>query len=168
MPLTDLDVNVTETERAVRDTAHRFAADVMRPAGTTLDKLTPEGVIDRDSVLWDVLRQYRSLGLADSEDAAGDLSPLEQARLRYIVSEELGWGDAGLAIVFGVAGFPRLMAAVSGNRELMDMVAGHLTGCWAITEPDRSSDGVDISGHARAPDKDLNDQCCGPARGMTS
>jgi len=154
MPLTDLDVNVTDTERAVRDTAHRFAADVMRPAGTALDKLTPEGVIDRSSILWDVLAKYRALGLAGAENGDTGLSPLEQARLRYIVSEELGWGDAGLAIVFGVAGFPRMMAAVSGNRELIEMVDGHLTGCWAITEPDHGSDAVDVSGHARAPDGD--------------
>jgi acyl-CoA dehydrogenase len=98
MGLTDLDVNVTDTERAVRETAHRFAAEVMRPAGISLDKLTPDAVIDRSSVLWDVLKQYRALGLGDGEIVGGDLTSLEQARLRYIVSEELGWCDAGLSI----------------------------------------------------------------------
>jgi acyl-CoA dehydrogenase len=154
MGLADLDVNVTDSERAVRETAHRFAAEVMRPAGITLDKLTPDAVIDRSSVLWDVLKQYRALGLGDGEIVGGDLTSLEQARLRYIVSEELGWGDAGLSVVFGVSGFPRMMAALSGNRELIERVSGHLTGCWAITEPDHGSDGVDISGRARAPGKD--------------
>lgn len=154
MPLAELDVGLTDTERAIRETAHRFAADVMRPAGVALDKLSPEGVIATDSPLWEVIRQHRALGLSAAETGDVNLSPIEQARMRYIVSEELGWGDAGLAIVFGVAGFPRMMAELSDNAELKDMIKDHLTGCWAITEPDHGSDGVDILGHAKAPGKD--------------
>jgi alkylation response protein AidB-like acyl-CoA dehydrogenase len=153
MALADLDVDVTDTERAVRETAHRFAAEVLRPTGIALDKLAPEQVIAKDSSLWDVFRRNRELGLGDSV-VGGEQSSHEAARMRYIVSEELGWGDAGLAIALGVAGFPRMMATVSGNRELIDMVSGNTTGCWAITEPDHGSDSVDISGHARAPNKE--------------
>ncbi len=154
MPLADLDVGVTDTERAVRETAHRFAAEVLRPAGIELDKLPPADVIAKQSVLWDVIRRYHSLGLASAESNTDGLTALEQARMRYIVSEEMGWGDAGLAIVFGVAAFPRMMAELSGSAELKDMVKDHLTGCWAITEPDHGSDGVDISATAKAPTND--------------
>ena len=137
----DLDVNVTEAERAVRDTTHRFAEEVMRPVGQNLDKLDPEAVIASDSELWDLFRQYSELGLDVLGEGEAELTPLEQARIRYITSEEMGWGDAGLAIAFGVRGFPLMMAQLSGNpgtgrprerqphRLLGDHRAGSRIGC---------------------------------------
>ena len=92
----DLDPDFTETERAAWETAHRFARDVMRPAGQALDKLPASEVIARDSILWEVFRKHRELGLGGVDDAAG-VSPAEQARIRCIVGEELGWGDTGLS-----------------------------------------------------------------------
>ena len=146
----DLDVNVTEAERAVRDTTHRFAEEVMRPVGQKLDKLDPEAVIEDSSVLWDLFKQYRELGLDVLGEGDDALTPMEQARLRYITSEELGWGDAGLAIAFGVRGFPMMMAQLSGNSELVDLVKENVTGCWAITEPDHGSDVLDFAGQIKA------------------
>jgi acyl-CoA dehydrogenase len=146
----DLDINVTESERAVRDTVHRFAEDVMRPVGQELDKLDPDSVIDKSSALWETFQKYADLGLDGLGDGAQDLSPLEQARIRYITSEEMGWGDAGLAIAFGVRGFPLMMAQLSGNSELVDLVKENVTGCWAITEPDHGSDMLDPAGRIKA------------------
>jgi acyl-CoA dehydrogenase len=146
----DLDINVTESERAVRDTVHRFAEDVMRPVGQELDKLDPDSVIDKSSALWETFQKYADLGLDGLDDGAQDLSPLEQARIRYITSEEMGWGDAGLAIAFGVRGFPLMMAQLSGNSELVDLVKENVTGCWAITEPDHGSDMLDPAGRIKA------------------
>jgi acyl-CoA dehydrogenase len=148
--LHDLDVELTETETAVRDTVHRFAEQVMRPIGRDLDRLTPEAVIANDSPLWDTFRHYAELGLevVGDQNAAG--AAREQARLRYMTSEELGWGDAGLAIAFGVRGFPLMMARLSGNPDLVQMVQGNLTGCWAITEPDHGSDTLDFTGAIKA------------------
>jgi acyl-CoA dehydrogenase len=151
MPLQELDVEVTATENAVRDTAHRFAADVLRPIGRALDRLSPEEVIAEQSMLWDAFRRYAELGLDVLGEQSGELSPHEQARIRYITSEELGWGDAGLAIAFGVRGFPLMIARSSGNQELVDIVKHNLTGCWAITEPDHGSDMLDFAGRIKAP-----------------
>ena len=39
MPLTDIEVNLTDEAQAIRDTAHKFAEEVMRPAGAELDRL---------------------------------------------------------------------------------------------------------------------------------
>ena len=142
MPLVDLDVELTEEEQKVRETVHKFAAEVMRPAGIALDRLPdPADVIAPQSILWDVFKKHRALGLEAYTDPANDLAPLQRARLRYIIAEELGWGDAGLAISFGVANFPRMLAQLSGNPELIERFgAPDSIGCWGGTEPHHGSD----------------------------
>jgi alkylation response protein AidB-like acyl-CoA dehydrogenase len=143
MPAIDLDPELTETERAAWETAHRFAQDVLRPAGQKLDKLTASEVIARDSILWDVFKQHSELGLGMTEESAL-LSPHEQATIRCLVGEEMGWGDAGLAISLGVAGFPTMMARTSGNPALIERFPPGTLGCWAITEPDHGSDQINF------------------------
>lgn len=149
MELGDIEINVSDTERAARETAHRFAAEVMRPVGRELDQLPADEVVAEGSILWDVTRQQRELGLGAIGAGDNDLTPEEQVRLRSAVSEEMGWGDAGLAISFGVSGFPVMMASIGGNRELIEMVAGKI-GCWSITEPDHGSDVLDFEGKLSA------------------
>jgi alkylation response protein AidB-like acyl-CoA dehydrogenase len=146
----DLDPDFTETERAAWETAHRFARDVMRPAGESLDKLPASEVIAQDSILWDVFRKYRALGLASIE-AESDLSPADHARIRCIVGEELGWGDTGLAISLGVANFPTMMAQMSGNPALIERFPSGTLGCWAITEPGHGSDLINFDGTLSHP-----------------
>lgn len=138
----DYEVELSEEERAVRETAHRFAEQVMRPAGAQLDAMEdPEEVIATGSILWEVFRKHRALGFAELMAPGGDRTPAQQARLRCLITEELGWGDSGLAIGFGVAGFPRMMAQLSGNPELIERFSAEdCIGCWAGTEPDHGSD----------------------------
>jgi alkylation response protein AidB-like acyl-CoA dehydrogenase len=142
MAMIDLDVDLTDEERAVRDMVHKFAEEVLRPAGRQLDALAdPADVIKPDSILWDVFKKHRELGLDRFTDPGGDLTPRQQARLRCVISEEMGWGDAGLAISLGVNNFPRMMAQASGKPELIERYgADHVIGCWAGTEPDHGSD----------------------------
>jgi alkylation response protein AidB-like acyl-CoA dehydrogenase len=148
MALVDLEVGLSPEEQAVQDTVQKFAAEVMRPAGQQLDALAdPEEVVAPKSVLWDVFKKYRELGLDAPTGEQGGLTPVQEARLRCIISEALGWGDAGLAISLGVSGFPRMMAQMSGNPELIERFGrADDIGCWAITEPDHGSDMVDF-GH---------------------
>jgi acyl-CoA synthetase (AMP-forming)/AMP-acid ligase II len=40
--------------------------------------------------------------------------------------EELGWGDAGLAVSLGVGGFPLMMAKRAGNAELVELHTGDI------------------------------------------
>lgn len=142
MAMIDLDIELSDEERKVRDTVHKFAAEVLRPAGIALDRLPdPEDVIAPQSILWDVFKKHRALGLEEYTDPNNDLTPVQRARLRYIISEELGWGDAGLAISFGVASFPRMMAQFSGRPELIERFgAADAIGCWGGTEPNHGSD----------------------------
>jgi acyl-CoA dehydrogenase len=146
MTLPDIEVSLTDEERAIRDTARRFASETLRPVGAALDRLTdPAEVIRSSSPLWGVFDRYRELGLAVLDDVTPDteVSLLQRARLRFLVCEELGWGDAGLAISLGVAGFHRFFAQLTGRPTLLERFCqpgGRDIGCWAITEPDHGSD----------------------------
>jgi alkylation response protein AidB-like acyl-CoA dehydrogenase len=148
-PMVDIEANLTEQERTIQATAHRFAAEVMRPAGIALDRLAdPQDVIASNSILWDVFKKYREVGLGDIEGATMELSPFERARIRCLVSEEQGWGDSGLAISLGVANFHKMFAMMSGRQELIQryVTSGQdEVGCWAVTEPDHGSDSLTIT-----------------------
>ncbi|MBK7724518.1 MAG: acyl-CoA/acyl-ACP dehydrogenase [Dehalococcoidia bacterium] len=144
--MTDIEVGLSDTERQIRDSVHRFARDVMRPAGEQLDRLhDPQDVIASNSILWDVFKKHSEAGLAGIEGTTAELSPFERARLRAITSEEMGWGDSGLAISLGVANFHKTFAMMSGRPALIDrFVRGGQDeiGCWAVTEPDHGSDSL--------------------------
>lgn len=144
MTLVDIEAGLSNEEQALRDVAHRFARDVLRPAGTALDRLQdPAEVIAEGSVLWEVFRQYGELGFDMLDGGDSQLDAIQQARLRAMINEELGWGDAGLAISLGAAGFVRYFAQLSGNAELIERFAAEGNteiGCWAVTEPDHGSD----------------------------
>jgi alkylation response protein AidB-like acyl-CoA dehydrogenase len=150
MSIADLEVDLTSEELAVVESVHRFAEEVMRPIGRELDLLTPEEVVADGSPLWTVFERYRELGIDDLRTgaAAGDLSPEQSARLQCMVGETLGWGDAGLAISLGVSTFPRAMATLSGNPELIERFGDPAgIGCWPITEPDHGSDLIYYGGN---------------------
>jgi alkylation response protein AidB-like acyl-CoA dehydrogenase len=144
MPLTDIEVNLSDEARAVHDTAHKFAEEVMRPAGRELDRLTdPSDVIAKDSVLWNVFDRYRELGFDVLEGPDSEMDPIERARLRCLVNEEFGWGDGGLSISLGVSNFHRSFCQMSGRPELVERYCqpgSAEIGCWAVTEPDHGSD----------------------------
>jgi alkylation response protein AidB-like acyl-CoA dehydrogenase len=149
MPLVDLETTLTDEERAIRDTARRFAQEVMRPAGAALDRLPdPAAVIAPDSILWDVFKKYWDLNLNVLDDGMGEASMLENARMHLLVNEELGWGDSGLAISLGLGEFHRFFAQMSGRPELIERFGrpdNRDIGCWAVTEPDHGSDCLMVS-----------------------
>jgi len=142
----DIEVGLTDEESQVRDLSHKFAEEVVRPAGIALDRLDdPAEVIASDSVLWNVFEQYREVGLGDIEAHSGVSDPIALARMRYLVNEEIGWGDSGIAISLGVAGFPGMFARLAGRPELIERFASPTSreiGCWAVTEPDHGSDSL--------------------------
>ncbi|MBC8293196.1 MAG: acyl-CoA/acyl-ACP dehydrogenase [Proteobacteria bacterium] len=150
MAIVDIEVGLTDEQRAAQLTAHRFASEVLRPAGRQLDALTdPADVIADGSVLWKTRDRFREMGLDlfESEIPEDPDELLNVAKLRYLVWEEMGWGDAGLAISLGVAGFHKMFAQVSGNQVLLERYCSGSqdTGCWAITEPDHGSDQLAVT-----------------------
>lgn len=148
----ELDPTLNDEEKAVQDMARRFAMEVMRPAGAELDKLSdPADVIAKGSVLWDVFKQQRELDLHKASiptefgGMAGEGSPLAG----ILMAEQMGIGDAGLAISFGVCAFPFRFAAMSPDPELQQLARDYcedtecnMIGCWALTEPEHGSDWI--------------------------
>ena len=71
----EYDLSLTAEQLQIRDTARRFAAEVLRPAGIAIDRMTPEAVIAPGSPLYRVLAQAAELGIPsvltdnDSENA---------------------------------------------------------------------------------------------------
>jgi len=136
----------------MRDLAKKFAMEVMRPIGIELDKLPlPEMVADRESDMWEVHRKYREMGfhIMNFPKTMGGMQGEIEPITGTLISEELGYGDAGLSISLGVSNFPFAMALMSGDKELRDLAGAYaedkkaeLVGCWAITEPDHGSDWI--------------------------
>jgi len=145
MPFTEIDVTLTSEDLAVRESCHKFAEEVMRPAGRVLDRLPdPAQVIAPDSVLWEVFHRYRALGVGKLYTDT-TMDPIARARMLCVANEELSWGDAGLAISLSLMQFHFPWIAASGNAELRERYCSPdrpTIGCWALTEPDHGSDTI--------------------------
>ncbi len=144
----DLDLSLSEDDKALKKAARTFAQDVMRPVAKKLDLLSAEEVIAPESPLWSYLRQAYELGyhkvlLPEYYGGLG-LNPLQI----NLVFEEMGWGSFGLALLTTVVCFPFYCACMTNNEELIETFVrpfcectdGSIRGSWAITEPDHGSD----------------------------
>jgi alkylation response protein AidB-like acyl-CoA dehydrogenase len=162
----DLNKELTDEQRSVKEETHRFAAEVLRPASIELDALSPEEVIAEGSVMWEVFRKayeqgYHTAGLPEQFGGV-DLAPLSS----HIHTEEMGWGSADFAIAIGVSPFPFTFASRSGNADLIQEVVvpfsqdreGKYIGCWAITEPQHGSDSL-LVGSEQFGDAKLSFDC---------
>jgi acyl-CoA dehydrogenase len=147
LPLSGLEEPLSEMEQFVQDTAHRFAEEVLRPAGVKMDEMSAEEAVSEDSPLWGVMDKAAGLGL--SVGAMMDMEPLERERILLIAAEELNWGDPGLAGMVLTSQMPGLYAALAGNMEMVKFCDGK-RGCWGITEPDHGSDSLDAGGDIAA------------------
>jgi alkylation response protein AidB-like acyl-CoA dehydrogenase len=144
----DINLDLTEEDIAIRDQAHKFAKEVIRPAGREMDRMSAAEAISKNSPLYDVLKQAYQLGYhkAGFPEEVGGLgcTPLQS----HLIWEELYWGNLGLAATISLAGWPYIKILSSGNQQLIDEFVvpychcddGSITGCWAITEPDHGSD----------------------------
>ena len=145
---TDLNIELTDEQIAIKEETHRFAKEVLRPASLELDKLPePDQVIQSD-LFWKTMKKgyelgYHTIFIPDTWGGLGT-DPLET----HIVLEELGWGSVDFAIGIGVSCFPAFFATMVPNDKLAEDIIepicenkdASLVGCWAITEPEHGSD----------------------------
>jgi len=149
LPLSGLEAPLTEMEEVVQDMTHKFAEEVLRPAGIKIDEMTAEEAVAPNSILWDVLEQGKGLGLTVS--AMAEMEPREAAKLMLIAAEELSWGDAGLGGLLLVNNFPAMYSVLAGRPDLVPYCE-QFRGCWGITEPDHGTDMLDPNGDMQASD----------------
>jgi alkylation response protein AidB-like acyl-CoA dehydrogenase len=105
MSYTDLNLDLTDEHVSLKENAHKFALEVLRPAAIELDTMTPDQVIAKGSPYWDCMRKmyengYHTVLIPDEYGGLG-LDPLGI----HIVFEELGYGSAGFAVSIGVSCF---------------------------------------------------------------
>jgi len=148
MAYTDDTSDLTPAQVLLKQAAHRFAAQVLRPTAAALDDLRPDEVIAAGSPLWDAFRKSYKTGhhlrsFPPHLGGAG-LGPLES----HLIGEEFGWGNSGLSISLSVTAMPFRFAAMNGNPDLMREIVmpfvedteGKYVGCWGATEPNHGSD----------------------------
>lgn len=146
--VTGFETPLSDEEAAVQQAVHRYAREVLQPIGRELDRMGPEDVIAAGSPYWTVITEAAKLGLDPL--ALARFPPETAIRMEALIGEELGWGDAGLAVSLGTVQVPRMMAHAVGNTELMQMCEGKI-GCWMNTQPDRGSDGAILYDEELAP-----------------
>jgi alkylation response protein AidB-like acyl-CoA dehydrogenase len=150
MTYRNIDMNVSAEAKAMFEQVKKFSMEVMRPAGISLDKLPdPIDVIAKDSLLWEAMKGFRDLGLHTMQipkslgGLMGDFDPMAG----ILITEQMGYGDAGLAISLSVACLPFNYAAIFPMPKMQQLARdfcndkdGRMIGCWAITEPDHGTD----------------------------
>jgi len=157
----DIEVGLSDEECAVRDTAHKFAEEVLRPVGAELDRMPdPADVIAPESPVWPVFEKYHQLGISGLADD-DEMDAIAKARLMAIINEELSWGDVGLAITLGLCGFHGPWVQQTGDAGLIERFCNPqqpTIGCWALTEPDHGSDTVAL-GESHFSDPSIRANC---------
>jgi acyl-CoA dehydrogenase len=147
-----LDFSLTTEQEEIRRLAHEFAVNEMRPRAAHYD--------EHEETPWEVMRQAHQLGL-DSVSAfperygGGGLDAVSQ----LIMTEELSWGDAGMAISIHGTGLCAsailAMGTEAQKRKYIGMLAepGELRiGAMGLTEPNSGSDALALEASARKVD----------------
>ncbi|MBI9085287.1 MAG: acyl-CoA/acyl-ACP dehydrogenase [Desulfobacterales bacterium] len=145
---TDLNIDLTDEQIAIKEETHRFAKEVLRPASLELDKLHDPADVIKSDLFWTTMKKgyelgYHTIFIPDTWGGLGT-DPLET----HIVLEELAWGSVDFAIAIGVSCFPAFFATMVPNDKLGEEIItpfcenkdASIIGCWAITEPDHGTD----------------------------
>jgi acyl-CoA dehydrogenase len=133
-----IDFTLTEEQHALRDLAHTFAEQEIRPVAAELD--------EREEFPWDLVRKAGELGLTSYSfpERLGGLGIADELT-GCIINEELAWGCAGVATVLGgnhLASIPVMLAGTEEQQDrlLKPVVEGNRLAALALTESNAGSD----------------------------
>ena len=130
---------LSDEQKEIRDWAHGFAEDVIRPAGEEWD--------EREETPWPVIQEAAKIGLYGFEGTAQFFSD-PTGLLLPIVNEELFWGDAGIGMaIFGTT----LAVASIFGQGTNEQIGEWIPRCFGsvddpkgasfcVSEPDAGSD----------------------------
>jgi acyl-CoA dehydrogenase len=138
---TGLDGDMPTEVLQIREQAHRFASNVMRPLAASLDRMSAADVVRKGSPIYDFFAEVRKIGLVDMAALAQE-APQMQAMILPVLLEELGWGDCGLGMLSMARDFTKFAALATGSQEVIQRVDDGF-GCFLATQPDRGSDAID-------------------------
>ncbi len=143
-----LDFALTEEQEAIRDLAHEFAANEMRPVAAHFD--------ETEEFPYEVVKKAHRLGLSPAaflpEEYGGqNLDFLTE----LILNEELSWGCAGIAVCIQSMGLAMAGIRASGTEEQKRRWLPEFTnpdklvlGGLGLTEPDSGSDALSLKTRA--------------------
>lgn len=150
MAYKEINLNLTDEHRVLKESVREFCREVIRPAAIELDAMPHTEVAKRDSLYHSCMKkmfehQYHTTLLPEEIGGCG-LDPLGQ----HIFFEEMGYASVGFGVAIGVAQFPAFFSAFTQNPALIEKwVTPYVTntdasimGCWGITEPNHGSDNL--------------------------
>ena len=146
--MAEFSLDLNEEQRDLRDWVHGFAAGSVRPAAADWD--------EREETPWPLIQEAAKIGLYGFEFLANCWADPTGLSLP-IVSEELFWGDAGIAM--SIMGTGLAVAAIYGSGtpdQLLEWVpqcfgdaADPKVAAFCSTEPEAGSDVSAIRTRAR-------------------
>ncbi len=132
--------DLTQEQQDLRDSVHEFARDVIRPAAPEYD--------EKEETPWPIMKQAHELGLDTysfgEEYGGGGVTDMVT---QMIVTEELSWGCAGIAVAINATGLCATAIQQCGTPEqkakYMPMFCDPkdvVLGAMGLTEAEAGSD----------------------------
>lgn len=132
-----VDFTLNDEQKAIRDMAHDFAANVMRPVAWQYDEhgTWPE----------EVLKQAWELGIMNSHVSDAYGGPGMDYVAGTLIEEELGWGCSGIGTSIAANGLATAPISLGGTEEFKKQFFGDITSnyrlvSFCLTEPGAGSD----------------------------
>ncbi len=141
--------DLTPEQREMRDLAHRFAEQEIRPVASEYD--------EREEVAWEVIRKAAQSGFLSyyiPEEYGG--GGITDSLTRCLVREELSWGCAGIAGAISATALCATPIILAGNKEQKESYLSRFCdptnitlGAFGLTEPEAGSNPAALTSHAR-------------------
>lgn len=140
--------DLTDEQRSMQELAHNFAENEIRPVAAEYD--------EKEEMPWEVIKKAAQTGMLsfhipEQYGGAGIMDSLTHC----LVIEEIAWGCAGVATVFGGNSLFVTPLLLFGNDEQKEKYLPHFCdvskpslGAFALTEPEAGSDPASLATHA--------------------
>lgn len=141
-----MDFQLTDSQRALQETARKYAREVVRPKAAHYDE-TAE--FPKDLIA--IAHELGLINMAIPQECGGlGLSHVDQV----IACEELSWGDASVATTIVANDLANLPIILAGTEEQKQRLLGHFGerlkfASFCLTEPGAGSDVAGMSTTAR-------------------
>jgi acyl-CoA dehydrogenase len=140
--------DLTDEQSQLRDWAHGFAADVMRPAAAEWD--------GREETPWPVIKEAAKIGLY-SFDTLAELWADPTGLSLPVLNEELFWGDAGIGMsimgttlaVAGIFSSGTPDQVIEWIPQCFGDASDPAVGAFCVSEPEAGSDVASMRTRAR-------------------